>query len=230
MLDESLRDWTVLLIGGPSSVGKSSAAKRIARQVGADWLQVDDLRLALQASGISLPSPDDTRKLSFFVETPDVWRLPPERLRDGFVGVGEALSPAVAKVVTNHLALADPMVLEGDGLLPSLLAHPEVRHWDTGDQLRAVFVAEPFEGMILANMLARERGTSGRSPEELSVNARASWLFGQWLADEARRRHLPVVESQPLETLVDRILEASRIVAGPANEAFHGRIDRRIAG
>jgi 2-phosphoglycerate kinase len=211
MPDTRIPDWTVLLIGGPSGVGKSTAARRIARQVGADWLQVDDLRLALQASRVSLPSPDDKRKLTFFLETPDVWRQPLARLREGYIGVGEAMSPAIAKVMSNHLALSDPMVLEGDGILPSLLVLPEVRDWDTGNQVRAVFVVEPDEDIILANMLARKRGMSRRPPEELDTNARANWLFGQWLAGEAHRLDVPVVESRPLETLVDRILKASGI-------------------
>lgn len=41
-------DWTVLLIGGPSGRGKTTAARRIGTRLGVPWLQVDDLRLALQ--------------------------------------------------------------------------------------------------------------------------------------------------------------------------------------
>ena len=202
-------DWAVLLVGGPSGVGKSTAAKRIARRCGADWLQVDDLRLALEASRVGLPHPDDTRKLYFFAE-PGVWRQPPEQLRDGFVGVGEALAPALAKVVANHVALAEPVVLEGDGILPSLLAHPEVRRWNLDGRVRAVFVAAPDEEAILANMLARGRGVPGRAEAELRANARANWLYGQWLAEEAGRRGVPVLIPEPWETLADRIFAASR--------------------
>src|SRR5918911_160122 len=90
--------WTALLIGGPSGTGKSTVAKHIGRQFGASWLQVDDLRLALQWSHASLPTPGETAALYFFEETPDVLRLPAERLRAGLIGVGQALSPALADV------------------------------------------------------------------------------------------------------------------------------------
>ncbi len=58
--------WDVLLIGRPSGVEKSMAAKQIARQFGVPWLQVDDLQLALRWSRVRLLDPEETHKLSFF--------------------------------------------------------------------------------------------------------------------------------------------------------------------
>jgi cytidylate kinase len=72
-------DWIVLLIGGPSGVGKSTAAKQIARRCGVPWLQVDELRLALQWSRVRLPDPEDTRKLYSF-DAPNVWISASRRL------------------------------------------------------------------------------------------------------------------------------------------------------
>ena len=51
-------DWFVLLIGGPSGVGKTTVAPEIARRLGAGWLMVDDLRLALARSGLPVPNAD----------------------------------------------------------------------------------------------------------------------------------------------------------------------------
>ncbi len=48
-------DWKVLLIGGISGVGKSTVAKRLGLRLELPWLQVDDLRLALQWSRVTLP-------------------------------------------------------------------------------------------------------------------------------------------------------------------------------
>jgi 2-phosphoglycerate kinase len=47
--------WKVLLIGGSSGVGKSSIARQLGRRFGTPWMQVDDLRLALQRSRVILP-------------------------------------------------------------------------------------------------------------------------------------------------------------------------------
>lgn len=204
---EARLPWDVLLIGGPSGVGKSTAAKYLSCRFKVPWLQVDDLRLALQASQVRLPDAEDTGKLYFF-DAPDVWQLPAERVRDGFIGVGEALSPAIAKVITNHLATAEPMILEGDGLLPSLLSRADIQAWDPSGRVRAVMVAPPDEEIILQNMLERGRGIPGRSEAELRRNAQANWLFGAWLVEEAQRVGLSVVDSMPLASLSDRIMEA----------------------
>ncbi|MGH2558423.1 MAG: hypothetical protein ACRDJH_05105 [Thermomicrobiales bacterium] len=217
MIADRAPEWTALLIGGPSVVGKSTVAKQIARHLGVPWLQVDDLRLALQWSRVTLPEPGDTEKLYFFDETPNVWRLPPERLRNGFIGVGEVLSPAIGIVITNHLALAEPIVLEGDGILPSVLARPDVQHYEkqTGGRVRMVCIVPADEQTILATMLARGRGITGRDEMDLRANARANWLFGRWLADEARRAGLPTLDPRPWGTLGERVLAASRAMIVP---------------
>ena len=47
--------WTVLLIGGISGAGKTTVARQLGLHLGLPWLQVDDLRLALQRSRATLP-------------------------------------------------------------------------------------------------------------------------------------------------------------------------------
>ncbi|HYH11832.1 MAG TPA: AAA family ATPase, partial [Thermomicrobiales bacterium] len=120
-------DWTVLLIGGASGTGKTTVAKEIARARGITWVQVDDLRLAMQWSEVSLPSREATEALYFFLRTPDPWRLPAHDLLDALIATGRAMMDAVAIVVGNHVAQDDPVVIEGDGILPGIVEHPEVR-------------------------------------------------------------------------------------------------------
>src|SRR5436309_11432347 len=118
-------DWTVLLIGGPSGAGKTHVAKHIGLHFGISWLQVDDLRLALQWSHVTLPT--NTKALYFFTETPDVWQLPPKHLCNSLIAVGEVMSPAIEVVVASHVDTAVPIVIEGDGILPSLFARPLIQ-------------------------------------------------------------------------------------------------------
>ena len=93
-------DWMVLLIGGPSGVGKTIVAKQIGLRFGIPWLQVDDLRLALQWSRVTLPQ--NTEALYFFEKTPHVWQLPAECLCDGLIALGQVMSPALEIVIANH--------------------------------------------------------------------------------------------------------------------------------
>jgi hypothetical protein len=72
--------------------------------------------------------------------------------------------------------------------------------------VRAVFVVEQREDVLLDNMLARARGISEMSAADLRTEARAKSLFARWLRDECERIGVPVVESRPWHSLVDRIL------------------------
>lgn len=200
--------WAVLLIGGHSGAGKSTVAERLARWYGTAWLMVDDLRLALQRSRATLPTPEATAALHFD-KTPGWWRHPPERLRDAAIAVGEALSPALEVVIENHVDQRLPVVLEGDGILPALLARPPVRTRAGAGRVRAVFVVEPDEAALLANVLARGRESAYMTEDEVRAVVRARWLYGQWLAGQARRAGFPVLEPRPWDTLPQRIATAA---------------------
>lgn len=78
-----------------------------------------------------------------------------------------------------------------------------------GGRVQAVFLVEPEEDKLLANMMARGRGISRRADVELRTEARMKWLYGQWLASEAHRYSLPVLEPRPWSTLVERVITAS---------------------
>lgn len=205
-------NWLVLLIGGPSGVGKTIVAKQLGLRLGMSWLQVDDLRLALQWSRATLPKPKDTAALYFFLETVDVWKILPEQLCDELIAVGEAISPAIEVVVTSHVDTVAPIVIEGDGILPSLFARPAVRERAVHGEVRGVFLIEPEEEMIFATMLARGRGIAAATEAELRREAQAKWLYGQWLADEAHHYGLPVLESRPWSSLLERLIAAIEIL------------------
>ncbi|HEY3191020.1 MAG TPA: GNAT family N-acetyltransferase [Solirubrobacteraceae bacterium] len=194
-------DWFVLLIGGSSGVGKTTVAPEIARRLGVAWLMVDDLRLALERSGV--PIPDSTR-----VEEIDA--------PGGLVAVGEAVAPAIEVVIENHVDQRVPVVIEGDGILPSILDRPPVRARAAGGRVRAVFVQERDPDALHADLLAR--GADGWR-EDVGWYARRSVAHGEWLAREAARRGVPTVPARPRDTLADRVLAAARLARGPESPA-----------
>lgn len=146
--------------------------------------------------------------LYLFWDAPDVWRLPPERLRDGLIGTGAAMSPAIEIATASHIDHAGPAIFEGDGILPAVAATPLLRARVASGQVALAFLVEPDEEVLLRNMLARGRGIVTRPAAEQRTQARAAWLFGQWLTVEAGRYGLPVVEPRPWATLADRIVAA----------------------
>ena len=113
-------DWTVLLIGGTASVGKTNAAKRIATVSGATLLHVDDIRLAL---GIALPRDADLTL-------------------DSFREIADRVSGALGNVIGHHLATSDPIVIEGLWITPEVAARTAYGDRAGAERRRAVFVVE----------------------------------------------------------------------------------------
>ena len=163
---------------------------------------MDDLRLAFQRARVSLPENTDAL---YFDTVPSFRRLSPEEQCDGLIAVGEALSPALEVIIEHHVDLSLPIVIEGDGIVPSLLSRKPVV--ERAESVRTVFLIEPEETEILGNMMARSRAISDRTGEQLRNEAHAKWLHGQWLAREATAHSLPIVRPRPWETLVERIIQ-----------------------
>ena len=201
--------WDALLLGGISGTGKSTVARQLGLRFGIPWLQVDLFRLAFQHSRATLPRGNDD--LYLFWDVPEVWTRPPEQLRDALIGTGEAMSPAVEIIAASHMDHAGPAIFEGDCILPSLSAYPLLRERVASGQVALAFLVEPSEEVLLGTMLARGRGMETRGAAEQHTEARAKWLFGQWLAAEAHRYSLPVLEPQPWETLAERIMAATSL-------------------
>ncbi len=187
-------EWSVLLIGGPSGIGKTTVAAQLARRLDVSWLMVDDLRLALARSGV--PIPDSGAVMTF--DAPG-----------GLVTVGGLLTPAVEVVIENHVDQRYPVVIEGDGILPSLFDRPSVRARATHGRIRAVFLHEPDADALHANFVARSRD-GWRA--DLQAHARKNFLFGQWVKQDAEQRGLSCVAARPWDTLVERILTASELL------------------
>jgi 2-phosphoglycerate kinase len=198
------RPWIVLLLGGASGTGKTVAARELGRRLGVSVALADDFRLAMQRATLAESYPG----LHYFVTTNDVWSQPAEALAQRLIAVGRTVSYALEVVVAHHALIRIPVILEGDGLLPSMAAQRAFAGDPVGDQVRAVFLHEADEDAILAAMRERGRGINRYTPEEQRTQARTSWLYGQWLRAEAERYGQPVVPARPYETLADRILAA----------------------
>ena len=177
-------DWFVFLIGGPSGVGKTTVAHQVAKRLGASWLQVDDLALALVRGGLPIPDADSVPKF----DAPG-----------GVLQRARALTPAIEVVIEHHVDLRDRVVIEGDAILPSLLARPSVSV--RSDRIRAVLLYEADETVLLENMESRMRGVF------TPAHAHKNVLYGEWLKAEAELNAVPVINSRPRHDLVERIIE-----------------------
>jgi adenylate kinase family enzyme len=190
----------VILIGGGSSVGKTTAAAELARRGGLQHLEVDALRA------------EESHAAVHFASSPEVWQLGAETLRDRLIELGAALRPRILRLVSKQLALGVPTVIEGEGIAPSLLESL------TDRRVRMVFVAELNEKRLAETLANRPSTGADRfrllDPAGRQCVCRMNRLYGAWIAAEALARGLPCLPSQPWQDLADRIFAA--VTAGPA--------------
>ncbi|HEY3111837.1 MAG TPA: transposase [Chloroflexota bacterium] len=98
------------------------------------------------------------------------------------------MAPAVEVVIENHVDQRIPVVIEGDGILPSLLERPPVRARASGGHVRAVFVLEPDPETLLGSLVARG---ADDWQEDLGWYASRSVAHGERLKREAALDALP---------------------------------------
>jgi len=193
--------WRVLLLGGNSGTGKTTAARALGLRFGVSWAQADDFRLALQRLTTRASYPT----LHVF-EAEHVWQLPAEQLCDRLITTAGVVSEALRVVIAHHVLTPHPLILEGDGLVPAMAQHHIQVDPETRGHVRAVFLHEKNETILLTGMRARGRGFQRYSASEQGNQVRAARLYGEWLRREAEQYGLPTLPARPYETLVERIL------------------------
>jgi 2-phosphoglycerate kinase len=117
------------------------------------------------------------------------------------LAVGQVMAVGLEAVIANHLESQTPVVLEGDFIHPSLAAQKSFAGLVNDGRVRAIFLYEMDEQQLLTNFLQREPDSGLQS-----TRARVSWLYGQWLKEEAERYGLPVLLARPWDTLFERIM------------------------
>ena len=191
-LAESNRNWSVLLLGGPSGAGKTSVSYALARRFGVGISEIDDLYIVAK----DFTTPAQQPALHAWDTHPRAHDLAAEQILEMHIAACRVMSASIEAVVANHLETDTPIVLEGDYLLPEVPARIRSR-------VAAVFLYEPDEAQIVRNFAQREPDGG-----EQAKRARVSWLFGRWLKDECRRLDLLALPARPWTTVVDRIVEA----------------------
>ncbi len=193
------RSWQVLLLGGASGTGKTSVSYRLAQHFKIGITEVDDFQVILER----MTTPAEQPALHYWQTHPEAGDMPAEEILKLSIAVGQAMAPAMEAVIANHLESQAPVVLEGDFILPALVTLPALAASALKSQIRAVFLYEESEEQLRRNFLQRE-------PEEgiQEKRARVSWLYGQWLKEEAERAGAIALPARPWDDLFERILVA----------------------
>src|SRR5215217_37962 len=192
----------VLLIGGSSGVGKTVVARELSKHLSISLLLMDDVRLAIQQVTSHETNPD----LHIFLNYQDEQWKNAESICADWATVGNAMLKPLQAIIHHHLIVPDvgPLIIEGDSILPVI-----TRQFIEPEAVSTVFIVEPDEEQLLRNLRSRGRGFNESNAPEQKGFAHASWLYGQWLAREAKQLDLLVIKPQPQQTLLERLLAST---------------------
>ena len=196
---------TVIVILGVSGSGKSTVSRELAQRVGATWMQSDDLRIAFHAADVSFnrglanPLHFDRTPVGVFLEDD------PDEMCQRMIAVANAMFSAVQVVVENHVLQSRPMVIEGDSIHPDLIKEPVIGGWVNDGQVVFCCLAPASEGELRNIMLQRNEREATLTISQVTLLARFQWRYSGWLVERCRASGIPIVDSLPRGTLIDRV-------------------------
>jgi 2-phosphoglycerate kinase len=177
-----------LIIGGSSSVGKTTVARQLAAHF--DCILVETDR--------SLP--DDPR-LNPLAGPPEIWDEPAAELCARLIVSADVAVTYLRRQARDLSDAGNGWIMEGERVHPRLvecLSHEDVA--------RGVFIVETDAQRLYETLMARLPGFMTLAESRRRAVAKVDKLYNVWLVEEASRRNLPCVESQPWLTLADRLL------------------------
>jgi 2-phosphoglycerate kinase len=185
----------VLLLGGTTAVGKSTSARLLATKLGIGCISGDSLW-----RGILAMTTAETHPVLHEWPRPDDPPGKADYLVALHIREAETLTPAMEAFLDHEMMERNRFVFHAAWITPDLAA----RKTQT-EGVRAAFIDEKDTEPLLASIVKRSGRTEPSYRQE--VMTEVGRLYGDWLREGAERLGLPIVQSRPHDTLVDRILE-----------------------
>jgi hypothetical protein len=172
----------------------------LARELGAGWLQIDSVWLALQEA--FPPGSAEHTLLAIDERIRQQSGTPPE-LVDHQIEASRFVCRALRRAFMFELEAHGAVVTDGAWLLPEFMTTVEIE--DT--RVAGAIIHEPARERVKAAMASRRKGARMVAPWH-DLSATVSWQFGNRMAEQAQRVGIPVVSAQPRETLLSRLKQA----------------------
>lgn len=186
----------LVLIGGTAGTGKSTAARAVAGRLGAAWLQLDTLWIAMRDAA---PAGSDER-LRLDIDSRIRSRTDPlDELVQHHIAASAAVCAALPHALAFELQTHPVVVADGAWLLPEFMRQLVL----PGVNVTPVLLYEGDRSRLAAALTSR-RGLAMVADWQ-TEGAEVAWRYGNWLVEQAQFADVSILASQPYDTIVDRI-------------------------
>jgi 2-phosphoglycerate kinase len=196
-------DWTLLLIGGGSTTGKTTLATSLSRRLNVKLLDGDMIR-ALLLSNVSAEQDPDLHAFS----QPELWDSPLDNRIAASFTVARRVCDRTSTVVSWHLNRRIPLIIEAVWLLPEVAQQVALFGGAESGQVRPLFLHDPDFDALRERLHQRLDWMARVAPREREPRIEMFYGFSQEVRAQAESLGLPVLESRPFETLEERALAA----------------------
>jgi 2-phosphoglycerate kinase len=185
----------LLLLAGSAGTGKTDTARNVARSRGAGWLQLDTIWIALRAAATPGTAEHDVLNINARLGHEG---MSEEAVLEAQIAASEVVCRVLPAVFAFEFEAQSVLVAEGAWLLPSFVAGLALEE----TEVHAVYLRHTSCDAVRDALAPRLQGR----PEQARHRrmARAIWLYGNWLAVQARAQGLTVIDSLPFESLQAR--------------------------
>jgi 2-phosphoglycerate kinase len=196
----------LLLVGGSAGSGKSTVARPLASQLGAGWLQLDTIWVALKtAAGPGTPAYDELAVDQRMADENDA----DEAILAALIAAAETICRVLPEVFAFELTTHGVLVVDGAWLVPSFVAGLALDDTDVA----AIYLQHASPDGVTTALAPRLAGRE-RQARHVRMDRRIL-QYGAWLAAEARRHGFPVLDPLPFETLDARVIYALGVRCDP---------------
>lgn len=180
-----------LVIGGSSCVGKTILARELSERLNLKLIETDR----------SLPNDPHIQPLGRGME---IWDRPPIELCDLLTKAAAAAPPYLLQQVSSLSQSNTGWIIEGERVHPGL-----VERLERNGQARGLFIIETNRERLYQTLMERLPGFKKIAEARRRAVAELDRLYNLWLIEEASKRNLTCLESQPWATLPQRVLTAT---------------------
>ncbi len=184
-------EWTVLLIGGSSGIGKTRLTNELARIYNAKVIEADDICLGVKAMTTEKSYP----AIHYWYGDADWEELTIHENVKCLKNVGEELTNGLKAIIDNSIKVQSKLIIEGDFISVKLASTYN------NSRIKKIYIHESDEKQIVDNYLKREGG------ELQEFRASISYEYGKILKNDCNKNNICVIESRPWNTLLNRAIE-----------------------